>query len=56
VLAYRFRRKALGDKDNRLSQGILKKARWNYMVKNATQSSIGEMLDTSVEILEEEYS
>jgi type I restriction enzyme M protein len=53
-----FRKQALEDKDRYLKQGILyvpEKARWNYLVKNATQPNIGEILDKSVEILEEEY-
>jgi type I restriction enzyme M protein len=53
-----FRKQALEDKDRYLKQGILyvpEQARWNYLVKNATQPNIGEILDKAVEILEEEY-
>jgi len=53
-----FRKQALEDKDRYLKQGILyvpEKARWDYLVKNATQPNIGEILDKAVEILEEEY-
>jgi type I restriction enzyme M protein len=53
-----FRKQALEDKDRYLKQGILyvpEQARWGYLVKNATQPNIGEILDKAVEILEEEY-
>jgi len=53
-----FRKQGLEDKDRYLKQGILyvpEKARWDYLVKNATQPNIGEILDKAVEILEEEY-
>jgi len=53
-----FRKEALEDKDNYLAKGVLyvpDEARWNYLVKNATQPNIGEVLDKAVEILEEEY-
>ena len=53
-----FRKEALEDKDRYLKQGILyvpEAARWDYLVKNATQSNIGEILDKAVEVLEEEY-
>jgi type I restriction enzyme M protein len=53
-----FRKQALEDKDRYLKQGILyvpENARWDYLVKNATQPNIGEILDKAVEILEEEY-
>ena len=53
-----FRKQALEDKDRYLKQGILyvpEQARWEYLVKNATQPNIGEILDKAVEILEEEY-
>jgi len=53
-----FRKQALEDKDRYLKQGVLyvpEKARWDYLVKNATQPNIGEILDKAVEILEEEY-
>lgn len=53
-----FRKQALEDRDYYLAQGILyvpQGARWGYLVKNATQPNIGEILDEAVEILEEEY-
>lgn len=53
-----FRKQALEDKDRYLKQGILyvpENARWDYLVKNATQPNIGEILDKAVEILEEAY-
>jgi len=53
-----FRKQALEDKDRYLKQGILyvpENVRWDYLVKNATQPNIGEILDKAVEILEEEY-
>ncbi len=53
-----LREKALEDKDRYLSEGILyvpKKARWDYLVKNANQPNIGEIIDRAIELLEEEY-
>lgn len=53
-----FRSEIKEDHDYYLSNGILfvpKEARWDYLVKNATQPDIGEILDRSVEILEENY-
>jgi len=53
-----MREQALKDKDYYLSQGILyipEESSWNYIVKNANQPNIGEILDKAVEILEEEY-
>jgi len=53
-----FRRQALEDKDRYLKAGVLyvsEAARWDYLVKNATQPNIGEIIDRAVEILEEEY-
>jgi len=53
-----FRKQALEDKDRYLKQGVLyvpEAARWDYLVKNATQPNIGEILDRAVEVLEEEY-
>jgi len=53
-----FRKQALEDKDYYLDIGVLyvpEEARWDYIVKNATQPNIGEILDRAVEILEEEY-
>lgn len=53
-----MRKQALEDKDYYLEKGILyvpEKARWGYIVKNATQPNIGEILDNAVETLEEEY-
>ena len=34
---------------------VPKEARWDYLVKNATQPNIGELLDRAVEILEDAY-
>ena len=53
-----FRRQALEDKDYYLASGVLfvpEEARWDYLVKNATQPNIGEILDRAVEVLEGEY-
>jgi len=53
-----FRKKALEDRDYYLAKGVLyvpEEARWDYLVKNATQPNIAELLDRAVEILEEEY-
>ncbi len=53
-----FREQALEDEDNYLDAGILyipEEARWEHIVKNATQSNIGEILDKAIEILEEKY-
>jgi len=53
-----FRKQALEDKDRYLKQGVLyvpEVARWDYLVKNATQPNIGEIIDKAVEVLEEEY-
>ena len=53
-----FRKEALEDRDHYLAKGIMfvpDEARWNYLVKNSTQSNIGETIDKAVEILEEEY-
>jgi len=53
-----FRKQALEDRDYYLSVGVLyvpEKARWSYLVKNATQPNIGELLDKAIEILEKEY-
>ena len=53
-----FRKQALEDKDRYLKQGVLyvpEAARWDYLVKNATQPNIGEILDKAVEVLEDEY-
>lgn len=58
IASEEFRKQALEDKDYYLASGILyvpEKARWDYLVKNATQTNIGEILDNAVEILEEEY-
>lgn len=52
------REKALEDRDRYLSQGILYvpgQARWDYLVRNANQPNIGEILDKAIEILEEQY-
>ncbi|MEM2919056.1 MAG: class I SAM-dependent DNA methyltransferase [Candidatus Altiarchaeota archaeon] len=53
-----FRKRALEDEDYYLSKGVLyvpEKARWSHLVKNATQTNIGEIIDKAVEILEEKY-
>ncbi len=53
-----FREQALEDRDYYLDVGIMyvpEGARWDYLVKNATQPNIGELLDKAVEILEGEY-
>ena len=53
-----FKKQIMEDSDYYLSNGILyvpEKARWVYIVKNATKPNIGEILDKSVEILENEY-
>jgi len=58
IKSEKFRKQALEDKDYYLSQGILyvpDRARWDYLVKNAAQPNIGELLDQAVELLEEEY-
>lgn len=58
VASKEFRGEIKEDHDYYLSNGILfvpKEARWNYLVKNATQPDIGEILDKAVEILEENY-
>lgn len=54
-----FREQALEDKDYYLDVGILyvpEKSRWEYIVRNATQPNIGEILDKAIEILEGEYA
>jgi len=54
----KFRKEVKEDPDYYLSDGILyvpKEARWDYLVKNATQPNIGELLDRAVEILEDAY-
>ena len=54
----KFRKEVKEDPDYYLSDGILyvpKEARWDYLVKNATQPNIGELLDRAIEILEEAY-
>jgi type I restriction enzyme M protein len=53
-----FRKQVQEDKDYYLSDGILYvpfEARWDYLVKKATQPNIGEIIDIAVEILEEKY-
>lgn len=53
-----MRKQAVEDKDYYLSQGILyvpEKTRWDYILKNATQPNIGEILDKAIELLEEAY-
>jgi type I restriction enzyme M protein len=53
-----FRKQAITDKDRYLKKGILyvpEKALWNYLVTNATQPNIGEIIDNAIEALEQEY-
>jgi type I restriction enzyme M protein len=53
-----FRKHALEDRDNYLKQSVLyvpEEARWDYLVKNAAQPSIGEIIDKAIGILEDEY-
>ena len=53
-----LRDKALRDKDYYLAEGVLyipEEAHWNYLVRNAHQPNIGEIIDRAIEILEEEY-
>lgn len=53
-----LREEAIEDKDRYLSEGVLyvpEKARWDYLVKNANQPNIGEIIDSAIELLEEEY-
>jgi type I restriction enzyme M protein len=53
-----FRKQIMEDSNFYLSSGVLyvpEKARWDFIVKNATQPNIGEILDRAVEILENEY-
>ena len=53
-----IREQALEDKDYYLADGILyvpENARWDYIVKNANQPNIGEILDKAVEVIEEEH-
>ena len=50
-----FRKKALEDRDYYLAKGVLyvpEEARWDFLVKNATQPNIAELLDRAVEVLE----
>ncbi|MHC1597101.1 MAG: type I restriction-modification system subunit M [Methermicoccaceae archaeon] len=53
-----FLEQALEDKDFYVGKGGLyvpEEARWDYIVKNAPQPNIGEILDRAVEALEEEH-
>lgn len=53
-----IREQALEDKDYYLADGILyvpENARWDYIVKNANQPNIGEILAKAVEVIEEEH-
>jgi len=53
-----FRKQVMEDRDYYMANGILyvpEEARWDYLIKNATQPNIGEILDRTVEILEEKY-
>jgi len=46
------------DRDFYIANGTLyvpEKARWDYIVKNANQPNIGEIIDQAIEILEKEY-
>ncbi|WP_290596668.1 MULTISPECIES: type I restriction-modification system subunit M [unclassified Archaeoglobus] len=52
------RERALEDEDYYLEAGVLyipEKARWNYLVKNANQSNIAEIIENAIEILENRY-
>jgi len=58
IISEKFRKEIKEDRDYYLSNGILyvpTEARWDYLVRNATQPNIGEIIDKAVEILEEEY-
>jgi type I restriction enzyme M protein len=58
IASEEFRKHALEDKDYYLERGVLyvpENSRWDYLVKNATQPNIGEIIDKAIEILEEEY-
>lgn len=49
---------ALEDEDYYLEAGILyipEEARWEYLVKNANQPNIAEIIEKAIEILEEKY-
>lgn len=49
---------AIKDKDHYLSKGVLpvpEQAQWSYLVKNANQPNIGQIIDQAIEILEREY-
>lgn len=53
-----FKKQIMEDSDYYLANGVLyvpEKARWDHILKNATQPNIGEILDKAVEILENEY-
>lgn len=53
-----MRQEALEDKDRYLSHGILyapDMARWDYLVKNANQPNISEIIDKVIELIEKEY-
>jgi len=52
------RDQALNDEDHYVAEGVLyvpEEARWDYIVKNANQPDIGEILDRAVEKLEDRY-
>ncbi|MDW7973367.1 MAG: type I restriction-modification system subunit M N-terminal domain-containing protein, partial [Thermodesulfovibrio sp.] len=49
---------AIKDKDHYRSKGVLmvpEEAHWNYLIKNANQPNIGELIDRAIELLEREY-
>jgi len=49
---------ALEDEDYYLEAGVLyipEEARWNYLVRNANQPNIAEIIERAIEILEEKY-
>jgi len=53
-----FRKQALEDRDRYLKAGVLyvpEAARWSFLVKNAGQPNIGEIIDKAIEVLESEY-
>ncbi|MBS7252242.1 MAG: type I restriction-modification system subunit M, partial [Candidatus Freyarchaeota archaeon] len=58
IISDKTREKAVEDKDYYLSNGILyvpEVARWDYIIKNASQPNISEILDKAFEVLEEAY-
>ncbi|MCS7202983.1 MAG: type I restriction-modification system subunit M [Thermodesulfovibrio sp.] len=50
--------RAIKDKDHYRSKGVLmvpEEAHWSYLIKNANQPNIGELIDRAIELLEREY-